>query len=120
MCMKMRKNKNLYGVEKKKEYYHADNVDHEVLIWILFAMRPILLHTPSQFFPSVFNIFFLGDNRLLPLWKLSCSQTIFLMQSYIYVYIIKAVFVVSLTFLFLMKAQSSDDEGPLREEEEAL
>ena len=124
MCMKMmmkkmRKNKNLYRVEKK-EYYHANNVDHEVLILILFAMCPILIHTPSQFFPSVFNIFFLGDNRLLPLWKLSCSQTIFLMQSYIYIYIIKAVFVVSLTFLFLMKAQSSDDEGPLREEEEAL
>jgi len=35
-------------------------------------------------------------------------------------YIIKIVFVVPLTFLFLMKAQSSDDEGPLREEEEAL
>ena len=41
--------------------YLADNVDQEVMIWILFAMCPILLHTPSQifFFPSVSNIYFL-------------------------------------------------------------
>ena len=32
-------------------------------------------------------------------------------------YIIEVVFVVALTFLFLMKAQSSDDDGPLKEEE---
>ena len=31
--------------------------------------------------------------------------------------IIEVVFVVALTFLFLMKAQSSDDDGPLKEEE---
>ena len=32
-------------------------------------------------------------------------------------YIIEVVFVVALTFLFLMMAQSSDDDGPLKEEE---
>ena len=35
-------------------------------------------------------------------------------------YIIEVIFVVALTFLFLMKAQSSDDEGLLREEESVL
>ena len=35
-------------------------------------------------------------------------------------YIIEVIFVVALTFLFLMKAQSSDDEGLLREEEAVL
>ena len=42
---------------KKNEYYHGDNADYEVMIWILFAICPIMLHTPSHFFPFVFNIY---------------------------------------------------------------
>jgi hypothetical protein len=39
---------------------------------------------------------------------------------YISEFTIEVVFVVALTFLFLMKGQPSDDEGPLEEEEEVL
>ena len=54
--------------------------------WFEYYLRCVLsCSTPLlNIFPAIFSIYIFGGNRLLPLWKLLCSQTIFLMQSYLY------------------------------------